>query len=183
MTVYSVYEPPEDNDGDDLSVRAEQVAFVKEGFNWVALFVPWLWLIYQRMWLELVAFLAAIVGISWMLGTGDDARQLAGWLSLGLSVLIAFEASDLRGWALQRRGFRFAGAASGRDRIEAERTFFSDWLPKQLPSAAPPAAETDASKTPAVKTPTVTTPAIKTPAIAPARSAGDDEVIGSFPRG
>lgn len=165
MTLYSVYEPP--GDDADLEARVEKIAFVKEGFSWLALFIPVIWLIYQRMWLELVAFLAVIAGVSWMLGTGPDARQFAGWFSLGLSVLLAFEAGDLRGWALQRRGYRFAGAASGRDRMEAERSFFLRWLPEQqrarlpLPAAGPPKAQ----------------------AVAPTRPAGGDEVIGSFPRG
>ncbi len=165
MTVYSVYEPP--GDDADLETRVDKIAFVKEGFSWLALFIPVLWLIYQRMWFELFAFLAVIAGVSWMLGTGPDERQLAGWFSFGLSALLAFEAGDLRGWALQRRGYRFTGVVSGRDRLEAERSFFADWLPEQQRARAP----------------LPTAWPVKAQAVAPTRPAGGDEVIGSFPRG
>jgi Protein of unknown function (DUF2628) len=165
VTVYSVYEPP--GDTADPEARAEKIAFVKEGFNWPALFVPALWLIFQRMWLELVVFLVLIAGLSWMFGTSDAGQEIAGWVSIGLSLLFAFEANDLRGWALERRGYRLWGVATGRDRTEAERSFFTEWLPEQ-------------ARAPRRIVPPL--PAIKGAAIAPIRPSGGDEVIGSFPR-
>lgn len=166
MTVYSVYEPP--GEDADLEARLGRIAFVKDGFSWLALVIPILWLIYQRMWLELVVFLAAIALIPWLLGTDPYARQLAWWLSLGLTVLFAFEANDLRGWSLRRRGYRFVGAAAGPDRTEAERSFFTSWLPRQQRRriGIPPVRD---------QTP-------KGPTVTPTRPSGGDEVIGSFPR-
>ncbi len=165
MTVYSVYVPP--GDDADIEARADKVAFVKDGFNWVALFIPVLWLIYQRMWFELVLFLAVLFLIPFLLGNAPAARELASWLVLGLTVVFAFEASDLRGWALQRRGYGFAAAVAGRDWEEAERSFFTNWLPQQQRRKFP--------------LPVTTTP--PKAAVTPTRSSGGDEVIGSFPRG
>jgi hypothetical protein len=165
MTVYSVYEPP-GGDEADVATRAERIAFVKDGFSWLAFFVPALWLIFQRMWLELIVFLVVIGGVSWAFGTAPEARMLAGWVSLALTALFAFEANDLRGWALARRGYRFAGVASGRDRYEAERSFFEGWLPQQRRSAPP---VPPAQKSPAPKGPV-------------SRRSGGDEVIGLFPQ-
>ena len=54
MTVYSVYEPPTKRR--TLLCARTALAFVKEGFSWPAFFVPALWLIYHRMWIELVVF-------------------------------------------------------------------------------------------------------------------------------
>jgi hypothetical protein len=165
VTVYSVYEPADDA---DLEARVGKVAFVKEGIAWFALIVPVLWLIYQRMWLELIAFLAIFVSLPAIFGSGPAGQEIGGWVSLGLMVLFAFEANDLRGWALRRRGYRFAGTAIGRDQVEAETRFFSRWLPEQEKSLAEvPAA--------------VPVPA-KASAIVPTRPAAGDEVIGSFPR-
>lgn len=166
MTVYTVYEPPGGDDA-DTQARADKIAFVKEGFNWVALIVPALWLIFQRMWLELIVFLVIIGVIPLFFGTGQAERELAGWLTLAVTVVFAFEANDLRGWALQRRGYRFSGVASGRDRIEAERSFFTAWLPQQDRRVRVPEQQGEAK------------PA---PARLPARRADNDEVIGSFPR-
>ncbi len=165
MTVYSVYEP---TDAADLEARSDKVAFVKDGIAWFALIVPLLWLIYHRMWLELLAFLVIFMSLPVIFGSGPAGRELAGWASLGLTVLFAVEANDLRGWALRRKGFKFAGTAWGRDRIEAETQFFSRWLPEQEKPSAP---------IPAV----VPTPQSNT-RILPTRLSGGDEVIGSFPR-
>lgn len=168
MTVYSVYVPP--GDDADIDARVDKVAFVKEGFNWLALFVPVLWLIYQRMWLELAVFLVVLFLISFfpflpfLLGHDPAARDFASWLVLGLTVIFAFEASDLRGQALQRRGYGFAAAVTGRDRTEAERSFFTRWLPRQQRRRLPPPVPRPS------------------PAVTPTRPGGGDEVIGSFPR-
>ena len=165
MTVYSVYESADDA---DLEARAGKVAFVKEGIAWLALIVPILWLIYQRMWLELIAYLAILTALPALFGPGPAGQEIGGWVSLGLMVLFAFEANDLRGWALRRRGYKFAGTAFGRDQVEAETRFFSRWLPEQT--------------TPTHAVPAVLPAPPKASAIVPTRPLGGDEVIGSFPR-
>jgi hypothetical protein len=166
VTVYTVYEPP-GGDEADVATRAEKIAFIKEGFSWPAFFVPVLWLIFQRMWLELIAFLVVIGGVSWAFGTEDPGKELAGWVVLGLTVLFAFEANDLRGWALRRRGYQFAGVASGRDCYAAERSFFEVWLPQQRRAMppVPPAQKSLASR-----------------GAKPPRGGDGDEVIGLFPQ-
>lgn len=170
MTIYNVYEPPEGDDADPMA-RAEKVVFVKEGFNWVALIVPAFWLLFQRMWLELLVLLVLITGLQWLFGPGEDGRQVAGLVTLALTVLFAFEANDLRGWALQRRGYQFAGVTTGRGREEAERSFFSKWLPQQ-----------DRRTGALVGKPQTKTHGTPSPAPLPSRTGDTDEVIGSFPR-
>ena len=178
VTVYTVYEPPEGDDADTLS-RADKVTFVKDGFNWVALFLPAFWLLFQRMWLELLAFLVLIAGVQWLFGPGESGRQVAGWVTLGLTVLFAFEANDLRGWKLRRRGYRFAGTASGSNREEAERSFFTAWLPEQERPAHPLVrrAQTSSASSPASAPQDLASQTLAQ------RSADADAVIGSFPRG
>lgn len=165
MTVFAVYEPSGDA---SVEARADRIAFVKEGFSWLALIVPLLWLIYQRMWLELIAYLAIFLSLPLIFGSDPTMKEIAGIVSLGLTLIFAFEANNLRGWALRRHGFRFAGIASGRDRVEAETRFFTRWLPtqeRQRPHGA------------------VAGKPVKAAPVAPTRPAAGDEVIGSFPRG
>jgi hypothetical protein len=71
-------------------------------------------------------------------GTEPQGQTLFGWASLAIAVLFAFEANDLRAASLERRGYRPAGVVSGRDRTEAERSFFSSWLPLQAKGAREP---------------------------------------------
>ncbi|MEX1060864.1 MAG: DUF2628 domain-containing protein [Methyloceanibacter sp.] len=136
MTVYSVYEPP--TQAPDLAERADRLAFVKEGFSWLALLVPLLWLLYYRMWIEFILLVLVYVGLQLAFGTDPQGQTLAGWASLAIGVLFAFEASDLRTLSLERRGYRLAGVAAGRDRTEAERSFFHAWLPRQAKTARAP---------------------------------------------
>lgn len=63
MTVYTVLEPPPS--GDDLR-DAERVAFVRDGFSWLALLFPLLWLLWHRMWLVLVLWIAVVVVLQWV---------------------------------------------------------------------------------------------------------------------
>jgi hypothetical protein len=129
VTLYSVYEPP--SEARDPEDRAEALVFVKEGFSWPALLVPGLWLLYQRMWLELVLFLALFVLLGWVFGPSDQAQSLLGWMSVALVVLFAFEANDLRRAALERRGYQQVGTAVGSGHDAAELAFFQSWLPQQ----------------------------------------------------
>ena len=129
MTLYSVYEPP--GEARDPEGRAEALVFIKEGFSWPALFVPGLWLLYQRMWLELVLFVALFAVLGWAFGPSDQAQALLGLLSVALIVLFAFEANDLRGAALERAGYTQVGTAVGSGRDAAELAFLQSWQPRQ----------------------------------------------------
>jgi hypothetical protein len=129
VTVYSVYEPPVSET--DVVARADRLAFVKEGFSWVALLVPLVWLLYHRMWIESVVLLLVYVGLQLAFGGDAQGQALVAWASLAISLLFAFEAGDLRTASLERRGYRLAGVVSGRGRADAERAFFVKWLPEQ----------------------------------------------------
>jgi hypothetical protein len=166
VAVYAVYEPPVE--AQDLEERAEKLAFVKEGFSWPAFLVPILWLLYHRMWLEFILLALVYVALQLAFGSDSQGQTLVGWISLAIAALFAFEANDLRAASLERRGYRLAGVTSGRDGTEAERAFFTAWLPQQ----ARPARESE--RIPELRR----GPEANAPL---ARSEGE-EVIGLFPR-
>lgn len=121
MTVYTVL-APEPRGGAEAPDPMSYV-FVKEGFAWPALFFAGLWMIYRRMWLALVAYVALAVAAGFM------GRQVGGGLP-GLFILLAhfwfaLEANELRRWTLKRRGYRLVGVAEGRGQEEAEIRFFT----------------------------------------------------------
>jgi hypothetical protein len=166
VTVYSVYEPP--SQATDIVERADRLAFFKEGYSWPALFVPLLWLIYHFMWIELIVMTLLYIALQVVFGTDAEGQALAAWASLAVSVLFAFEANDLRAAALERKGYRLAGVASGRDRTEAERSFFTAWLPQQTSTPRVPPRSTEARR--------------ETEASPPAPRRENEEVIGLFPQ-
>ena len=63
----------------DIEARADALQFVKEGFCWPAFFVPALWLIYCRMWIELVLFVVIFGALQWAFGVDKPGQDLLGW--------------------------------------------------------------------------------------------------------
>ena len=136
MTAYYVYEPS--SEAPNLSARADALDFVKDGISWAALIVPAFWLIYHRMWIELLVYLAAYAALGWAMTYSQDSSDFLAWVGLALSLLFAFEANDLRRYALERKGYRQLGVAIGGSREAAELSFFRAWLPEQSKSARSP---------------------------------------------
>jgi len=63
VTAYYVYEPA--SEAPNVSARAERLDFVKDGISWPALVVPAFWLLYHRMWIELLIYVAAYGALGW----------------------------------------------------------------------------------------------------------------------
>jgi hypothetical protein len=159
MRIYTVHAAP----GGDGTATADPIRFVfiKEGFCWPALFIPELWLLFRRMWLVLVLYIAANAAAVALMRPGNAAA-----ISLILvlaRLLFAIEANGLRRWTLERHGYRLIGVAEGGRLREAEYRFFSDWLAsgRKIPAAASPA------------------PPAPPPPAAPSAEGG--EVVGLFP--
>jgi hypothetical protein len=147
-----------------LEARADAVHFIKEGIAWWALFFPFLWLLYHRMWLVLAGFAALSLGLQLALALAE-LESAAVWAGIGLSILFAVEANDLRRWTLSRRGYRLVGAVTGNDRAECELKYFSSWETPAASTAPPQAAGT----------------AIVPRTNKPPAAGGEDDVIGLFP--
>jgi hypothetical protein len=141
MRVYSVHEPPVR--GLDPLPDAERFVFVRDGFYFRAfLFAP-LWMLWHRMWLVLLCYVigSAVLETALVLvgATPADVTVVA----LLISLLVGLEASTLRRFTLNRRGWKNVGIASGDGLEDAERRFFETWaheLPSQraVPMAPPP---------------------------------------------
>lgn len=108
--------------------RAEDhVRFVKEGLARWAIVSPVLWFLYHRMWWEGAAYfglsiLIAVAGAA--VGFQENVTVLLG---LGLQLLAALEANDLRRLALARKGYQTIAIVHGADEEEAEARFFANW--------------------------------------------------------
>lgn len=116
----------------------EDAVFVKEGFAWSALFVPFLWALWNRMWIVAALIFAGTIAFT----------SIADWLRLDSGVtititalfhaLIAFEGNELLRWTLERRGLGLTGIVTGPSRNDCEFIYF-DRLLKEAgnPSAKP----------------------------------------------
>jgi hypothetical protein len=142
MLTFTVHEPP--NPPADRVDRAEGLVFIKDGFAWLAVPLAPVWLLMHRLWWALLAWVGAVAALQLAQQFGVLTENTTGLMTLGLNVLVGFEAGTLRRWALDRKGWSMLGAVSGRTEDECERRFFDGWLPSQpilKPSAdqaAPP---------------------------------------------
>jgi hypothetical protein len=143
MRIYTVHEPaaggvkPED---------PSSVIFIREGFSWMAFIAPLLWLFYHRMWLVAAAYL----GLSMMLGLLAQAeggsQLLSGLVGLGFSLIVAFEAFEIRRWHLRRKGFRQVASIAAKNLDLAEMRYFTKNTDDAL--SATPGRETGAHPLP-----------------------------------
>ena len=105
----------------------DRVAFVRDGFTFLAFVFGGLWLAYHRLWLALLGYLIAIVAlIAAMIALGVPPGARFGVLFL-IALLMGFEAASLRRWTLSRRKWKLLDVVVGDNRDEAERRFFERW--------------------------------------------------------
>lgn len=106
MATYVVMEPP------GRSEKVETTAFIRDGFTWLGLLVPPLWLAWHRLWIE--AGLAFVVmGLLSMAGQNLGLGLASSLLSLLVSFYVGLEGQGLRIAALRRRGWHEWGVVQG----------------------------------------------------------------------
>ncbi len=116
--------------------RAEDhVRFVKEGMARWAILSPLLWFLYHRMWWEGAAYFGLSILIALAGGGLGLHENITVLLGLGVQLLAAMEANDLRRLALARKGYQTVAIVHGSDEEEAEARFFANWS-QALPEAS-----------------------------------------------
>lgn len=128
MPVYTVHAPfPA---GADLRAT-DRFVFVRDGFHfWAMIFGPF-WLLWNRLWLALLAWVVFLVafnaGLS-VLGVGRGSIFVA---DLIVAFLLGLEGSTLRRWTLSRGKWRQLDVVIADDQDTAESRFFERWSQKQ----------------------------------------------------
>ncbi|MEQ8246837.1 MAG: DUF2628 domain-containing protein [Alphaproteobacteria bacterium] len=118
MRFYSVYQSPAaQGDG--------SLIFIKDGFCWPALFLPFVWPLWRGLWLAAIVVLAVLVAASVLVGQGLLAPLTGGVVEALVALVMGFEGNNLRRWTKSRRGWREVGTVSGRRLADAERAFFA----------------------------------------------------------
>ena len=157
MATFTVHEPPlRKNEATASPVR---FAFVRDGFHFWAFLLGPVWMLYHRLWLVLLMYLAGTTAIQvalWALGVSGLVKFT---VALLIAVLVGFEAGSLRRWALRRWTNR--GIVVAYNREAAEHRFFDRWSGR-LPA-------TDARPEPPVLPPGARVP------------TSDHDIIGLFP--
>lgn len=119
MASFVVLEP----EGLNEKRQAETTVFVRDGFAFFALIVPFLWLLSKRLWLEAFVVLAATIAIGSAAATSQFAPAVPLLIFL-ISVLVALEGNNWRIAKLRRRGFVEKAVINANDLAEAEIRYF-----------------------------------------------------------
>src|SRR5262249_35783678 len=140
MPVYTIHEPPLRRDDDTLAHSA-RARFVRDGFHVGPMVLAPLWMLFHRLWIELIAYLLIVGGATFVLRRLGIEEEAGFWVALFLAVLVGMEASSLLRWKLARRGFEQVAIVVGDNLEDAERRFFDAWTDEPRPDApeAPPA--------------------------------------------
>jgi hypothetical protein len=149
MPAFAVLEPPGHADTPDG--YADRFVFVQERFSLGAFLFGPLWMTAQRLWLELLAYVAGLVVIVaslYALGVGSLSIML---IFLLIQLLLGLEATSLVRWKRIRSGWRDGGVVIADDLDLAERRFFDDRFARRV--AAARSADVSSGPQPAVLPP------------------------------
>jgi hypothetical protein len=124
VKTFLVFEPA---DGVGHLDAADRILFLREKFRWSALFFAPIWLLWHRLWLGFLGWLAAVVALAFVAYAIDLTSQAAAPLLWLPTLLVAFEGTELLRRKLLRSGYREIGVVLGRNLEEAERRFFANW--------------------------------------------------------
>jgi hypothetical protein len=109
MPIYTVHEPPRRDD--ELLAHTARFRFVRDGFHfWAFLLAPF-WMLRHRLWLELIAYLLLVGGVTFALAASDSRKAHGAGLVCDRSLV----GSKPRAVALEAcaRGFENLGVVVG----------------------------------------------------------------------
>ncbi|WP_421505364.1 DUF2628 domain-containing protein [Brucella pseudogrignonensis] len=115
--------------------RSEKAVFVRDGFYALALILPFVWLLLQRLWFEAIA----VLGVTILLGVAGSALGISNavpLITLLFSLFVALEGVNWKIAKLKRQGFVETAVIDAADLEEAEIRYFYG-----LKEAAEPATE------------------------------------------
>jgi hypothetical protein len=133
MPAFAVLEPP--GHADTADSYADRFIFLHEKFSVGAFLFGPLWMVWQHLWLELLAYLAglSVIGAGlYALGVGWPSIMLIFWL---VQLLLGLEATSLVRWRRVRSGWRDGGVVIADDLDLAERRFFDDRFGRRTAAA------------------------------------------------
>jgi hypothetical protein len=130
----------------DRAARAgtDDAILVRDGFAYIAFFVPVIWLVWHRLWIETVLALAVTLGLA-ALGNVAGFGVAAPLLSLLVSIYAGLEGAVLRIAALRRRGWHEFGVVEADNQEDAVTRWLIETVPLsetefERPDLPPPAS-------------------------------------------
>ena len=109
----------------DFAKDDQDVVFIKDGFAWLGLLIPVIWMLWHRLWRPLAGYLIVIV----LIAVAGFAVPLPGSLTASMGLLanlfVGLEGNNFRRRALARRGFEEVADIAAASNEEASFRFFA----------------------------------------------------------
>ena len=134
MPAFAVLEPP--GHADTAIGQADRFIFLHEKFSFSAFLFGPLWMMWRRLWLDLLIYLAGLAAIGsglYVLGVGWPAIIL---IFVLIQLLLGLEATTLVRGMRVRHGWRDCGVVIADDLDLAERRFFGDRVARRAAARA-----------------------------------------------
>jgi len=128
MRVYTVHAPVAS--GADLAA-ADKFVFVRDGFHFWAAVATVIWLLWHRLWLVLIGWIALMVAIQFGMSSLGASRGTILAVDVLIALLMGLEAASLQRWTLSRGKWRQLDVVVADDTEAAERRFFDRWTARQ----------------------------------------------------
>ncbi len=139
MAIYSAYLPPNSSASDDNGTHASDTfKLVSDAKAPLALVFPPFWLIWHRLWLELLLYVVFAIAVA-MLAAWKPSPPIL-YLSALPGLFLLLEGNAMVARKLERKGWRFAGIVDGETLEDAEIRFIVQ--NQNSSQAAEPAFET-----------------------------------------
>lgn len=126
MSVYTVYEPPEDQRA--KLERADDLVFVHDDLARSTLIFGPLSLLFKQQWVSLVGYVILAALFAGFFSLAGLPAVVWGYFYLALNLIFALEESLIRGAVLEARGWSPVGVTEGRTKEDAEYRFIASWL-------------------------------------------------------
>ncbi len=117
MAAYVVMERPE--------AGRDGAVFVRDGFTVIGFLVPFVWLWWQRLWIEGALAVGAALLLAAAESSGAYFTAAAPLMSILFSIYVGLEGSALRIAALRRRGYIDRGVVEADSLGDAELRYFT----------------------------------------------------------
>jgi len=108
------------------------VVFIKDGFSWLALFIPFFWMLWHRLWLPLAGYLIAVALVALAGHFLSLPQGLTASIGLLANLFVGLEGNNFRRRALAKRGYEEVADVVADSNEEASFRFFAAQLSDQI---------------------------------------------------
>jgi len=118
----------------------ESAVFVRDGFSVIGFLLPFVWLLWHRLWIEAALAIGAALLLAAAESSGAVFTVAAPLVSILVSIYVGLEGSALRVAALRRRGYIDRGVVEADSLGDAEIRYFAGLRPLGGDAIVPMAA-------------------------------------------